>query len=286
MDDKNMTDNRYDEYPETANETEHRAFIKNAKKFLCIALGIFSVIGMIFGYFYRNSKYLECFLGFRDGTMNIFYPIVYSVINSAAFFCIGVFAFTAVGTFGRHEKLRLAKAAYKTSKTGYTDIYKEKKSIAAIAKAEASVKAGKVIMTLFAVLAIILFLGLYAVSSVSWTVLDLLKDPVDRTNSIPRILIDVIGQGLFTIAVITGLVIIPPIITGSKKFNRIFLIALFAASVLAALHYAFFFFGNITAHASLMDLSAMMTAVIFCGFIGVYIADEQRMKVLKSFRKH
>ena len=59
MDDKNLTDNRYDENPETANETEHQAFIKNAKKFLCIALGIFSVIGVIFGYFYKNSKYFK-----------------------------------------------------------------------------------------------------------------------------------------------------------------------------------------------------------------------------------
>ncbi len=265
--------------------SEHDAFIVNAKKFLCILLGVFSVLGVIFGYFYRNSKYLECYLGFKDGTSNLLPPIGYSVINSAAFLCLAVFAFTCFGTYGRDRKLKEAKAGYSKSYAGYTDIYREKKSVSKIAKAESSVKAAKTISIISGGLSAVLFTVLYALSGVSGTVINLSKDPIDRTNDVFRIIIDCAGQGFFTVSIVIGVVIIPSVIRGFKKYKRVFLYIVFTVSALSAVHYGFFFFGNITAHASVMDFSAMVSTLCVCGFIGVYIADETRKKILSGFNK-
>ena len=268
---------------ENAVQTEHQSFILNAKRFLCIVLAVTGIVGAIFGLFIGVSKYLEAFTGFRDGSSNLLHPFVYQLINLAAFAFLSVFAFICVGIRGRENKLKAAKTSYKRDKNSFTDVYKEMKTVKSISKVERSIKTANTLLVLFAVLAGISFVGLFIVSGLARTVIELSKDLVDRNNGPLRIILDCVGQGLFTFSVVAGLFIVPKFMKEGIKINKIALIIIFALSVFPAIHYAYFFFGNITAHASPEDLAAAFVPLVVCGFIGVYFADEARKKVINDF---
>ena len=264
---------------------EHEIFFRNLRMFLCIALGAAGAMGAVFGFWSSNSVYLKAFSGFRDGLPNLLPFNAYYLINLAAFLCLSVFAFICAGSEIRYEKLDAAKAAYKREKGGYTDIAKERVNIKNISSCEKRIKTAKAFMILFAIFAIILFVGLFIVSGLARTVIELSRKPVDRDDGDLRVMINCISQGLLTFAAVFGVLTIPVFLRRGKKPNVVFLIVCFILCAVPVVHYAYFYFGNITAHPSPMDLAAFLVPLIICGFSGVYFAEKRREKVLSSLRQ-
>ncbi len=260
---------------------EHETFLINMKKFLCIALAVVSFVGAGFSFYTLNCKYLEAFSGFEYDD-NILPFIVYFIANVAAFVFLGIFGIIAAGAKTRQDRLKTARQNYRRTPGSYTDVSKERQTVREINRLESAEKTANVFMVLFGVLAGLLFVALFFTSGVPKTVIELSKKPIDRLNKDYRVILDLLSQFFFTVSVVFSLILIPKIAKGDKV-NTVFAVIAFAFSVPAILHYAYFFFGNITAHASPEDLAVLLVPLILCGFIGVYFAGERRKKIIKGF---
>ncbi|MBQ7445244.1 MAG: hypothetical protein IJS71_04805 [Clostridia bacterium] len=264
---------------------EHASFVYNIRKFLAIALGVVSFVAVSTSFYINNCKYAEAFTGYEYGDQIL--PFVfYFILNMCAFLLLGVFSFLALGIKWRYDKLGIAKQNYKRDGRSYTDIEKERKSIKDIRRMESVIKTSKFFMVMLAVAAILLFVALFSLGGLTKSIIELSKKPVDRpVTKDPRVYADLFGQGFFTLSVLFGSAIIPPIMKDTVKLNKVFLGIVFALSVYPAVHYAYFFFGNITAHASPLDICAALVPAIVCGFIATYFISESRKKLISTFVK-